>query len=266
VNERRHAPTSVSVVVPAYNEAGSIEKVIASLEAADFCGLRLEVVIVDDGSSDGTATAALAAIERHGVADTFSVIRMPKNGGKAAALKRGFVETSGDLVIVQDADLEYDPDDIAALLRPVVAGRADAVVGSRFMGGHPRRVVYLSNTVGNRLMSMLFSALSGLHLTDVHCCYILLPGDLARAAAPDLDSEQWGFNPEICSLLADWRHRLRIVEVGISYYGRSKDEGKKIRMRHGVVAVLEIVKFNLRRSRPFPIALEAPASQNILPS
>jgi glycosyltransferase involved in cell wall biosynthesis len=245
-------PSLLSVVVPAYNEAGSIDRVLTALSRADLVGMRLEIIVVDDGSIDDTAVVAAAALSNLGLDGSSRVIRLDRNGGKSAALKRGFAETQGDLVIVQDADMEYDPDDIASLLRPVIKDRADAVVGSRFMGGHPRRVVYLSNAIGNRVMSTLFSITSGLRLTDIHCCYILLPGDLARASIDHITSSRWGFNPEICALLADWRHELRIVEVGISYYGRSKAEGKKIRMRHGVVAVLEILKFNFRRPRPFP--------------
>lgn len=243
----------LSVVVPAYNEAATIDKVLAALARADLAGMRLEIIVVDDGSTDHTEHVAGTALLSLGLSNTSCVIRLDQNGGKSAALKRGFAATHGDFVIVQDADMEYDPDDIASLLRPVLKNRADAVVGSRFIGGHPRRVVYLSNAVGNRLMSSLFSLTSGLRLTDIHCCYILLPGDLIRASLDQITSSRWGFNPEICALLADWRDRLRIVEVGISYYGRSKTEGKKIRMRHGIVAVLEILKFNFRTRRRFPL-------------
>ena len=123
------------------------------------------------------------------------------------------------------------------------------------MGGHPRRVVYLQNAIGNRLMSLLFSFVSGMKLSDIHSCYMLFHGPLIREIEPLLVSKRWGFNPEVCSILADFRADVRIVETGISYYGRSKAEGKKIRLRHGVVAVAEIIKFNLRRRTEYPQAL-----------
>lgn len=242
----------LSVIVPAYNEAATIATVIAEVAAAPTPGYTKEIIVVDDGSSDGTEQEARRAIAAL-TTGTGRVLVQPVNAGKGTAVKRGFAESTGDFVIVQDADLEYDPTEFEHLLDPVRRGRADLVMGSRFIGGRPRRVVYLSNAIGNRLMSGLFSVVSGLPLTDVHCCYMLLPGDLARASVPLLTSSRWGFNPEICSLIADWQRELRIVEVGISYYGRSKQDGKKIRMRHGLVAVAEIVKFNLRRARPYPL-------------
>lgn len=243
----------LSVIIPAYNEATTIATVIEQVLAAATPGYDKEIIVVDDGSTDGTAVAAESAMVDLGV-DTGRVLVQPANCGKGTAVKRGFAESTGDLVIVQDADLEYDPAEFDRLIDPIRRDRGDLVIGSRFIGGRPRRVVYLSNAVGNRLMSGLFSVVSTLPLTDVHCCYMLLPGDLARASVPLLTSSRWGFNPEICSLIADWQHDLRIVEVGISYYGRSKQDGKKIRMRHGVVAVAEILKFNLRRARPYPLA------------
>ena len=245
----------LSVVIPAYNEADTIARVIAQVGAAPTPGFAKEIIVVDDGSSDDTAARSERAL-----ADLFDLIDDVRgwvvlhdiNQGKGAAVSRGFGASTGDYVIVQDADLEYDPADFELLLDPVLRDRGDLVLGSRFIGGRPRRVVYLSNAVGNRMMSALFSVVSGLRLTDVHCCYMLLPGDLARSSVPLLRSARWGFNPEICSLIADWRDELRIVEVGISYYGRSKRDGKKIRMRHGLVAVAEILRFNLRPARPYP--------------
>lgn len=217
-----------------------------------MAGLRKEIIVVDDGSSDGTYDAALAAIDALASSVYGHVLRFNQNRGKGLAVREGFEKSSGDLVIVQDADLEYDPDDFALLLEPILKGRADVVMGSRFIGGSPRRVVYLSNALGNRLMSVLFSVLSGLRLTDIHCCYMIFPGDLIRGSVPLMSSARWGFNPEICSLLADWRKQLSIVEMGISYYGRSKEEGKKIRLRHGLVAIGEIVRFNVRPARVMP--------------
>lgn len=244
--------TLLSIIVPAFDEAETIEKIIDEVARADTLGWDKEIIIVDDGSSDDTAERARTAIARLRTTTTGFVISQPRNLGKSAAVVSGLLATAGDYVIVQDADLEYDPAEFAILIDPIQRDRADIVMGSRFIGGRPRRVVYLSNAVGNRLMSALFSAISGLRLTDIHCCYMLLPGPVVRAAAPQIKSVRWGFNPEICALIADWREDLRIVEVGISYYGRSKSDGKKIRLRHGVVAVGEILRYNLRARRALP--------------
>jgi glycosyltransferase involved in cell wall biosynthesis len=254
--------STLTIVIPAYNEVHSIARVLEAVRDADLCGLEREIIIVDDGSTDGTPDATKAAIEALGVGIISKLIVQSSNQGKGAALKRAFAASTGDLLLVQDADMEYDPGDIHLLLQPLLTGRADVVLGSRFMGGHPRRVVYLANAIGNRVMSLLFSLVAGLKLTDIHCCYMVFRGDVIRAIEPDLVSKRWGFNPEICSVLADWKDHLHIVETGISYYGRSVGEGKKIRFRHGVVAVLEILKFNLRRSRPFPDALRPSESAN----
>ena len=254
----------LSVVIPAFDEESTIARVIAAVASSPTPGFTKEIIVVDDGSTDRTAEFARHALAALGP-DAGDVLVQPTNLGKGTAVKRGFARSTGDLVIVQDADLEYDPGEFDLLLDPVRRGRADLVMGSRFIGGRPRRVIYLSNAIGNRVMSAIFSVLSGLPLTDIHCCYMLLPGDLARASVPMLTSARWGFNPEICSLLADWQRDLRIVEVGISYYGRSKQDGKKIRFRHGLVAVGEIARFNLRPARPYPLAEHPGASRRQSP-
>ncbi len=248
----------LSIIIPAYDEAATIAIVIEQIDRCDTEGYSKEIIVIDDGSADDTAVVARAALDRLSDGSTGRLVLIPQNAGKGAAVRRGFAASTGELVIVQDADLEYDPADLARMLGPIRNDRADVVMGSRFIGGRPRRVVYLSNAIGNRAMSAMFSVLSGLRLTDIHSCYMMLPGDLARAAAPLLRSARWGFNPEICSLLADWRNDVRIVEVGISYYGRSKREGKKIRMRHGVVAISEIIRYNTRPARRWPLGVDEP--------
>jgi glycosyltransferase involved in cell wall biosynthesis len=239
--------SSLSIVIPAYNEEGTIGRVLEVLAEADLCGLEREVIVVDDGSSDSTYEVATSYL---GTIPNLRVVRCPRNGGKGAALRIGFALTTGSLVVVQDADLEYDPGDLHLLITPFLADRADVVVGSRFSGGRPRRVVYHLNTIGNRAMTALSNVVSGLSLTDIHSCYMIFDGDFIRSIAPELRSNRWGFNPEIVARMADQRRHLRIVEVGISYYGRSKEEGKKIAFRHGLIALAEIVKFNLPYRRP----------------
>ena len=244
---------TLSIVIPAYNEETTIGKVLEVLAHADLLGLQREIIVVDDGSSDATfevATSYLPTIAN------LRVARCHQNGGKGAALRVGFALSTGSLVVVQDADLEYDPGDLHLLIGPLLDDRADVVVGSRFSGGRPRRVVYHLNTLGNQAMTALSNIVSGLSLTDIHSCYMMFDGQFIRSIAPELQSNRWGFNPEIVAHMADQRRHLRIVEVGISYYGRSKEEGKKIAFRHGMIAVAEIIKFNLpfrRAPKPRPL-------------
>lgn len=245
-------PTTLSIVIPAHNEERTIYEVLLILSEIDTRGLTKEIVLVDDGSTDSTLERVHAAKQLMPEEVSLIILALTPNRGKGAAVKEGFSATTGDLVIVQDADMEYDPSNIGLMIDEILKGRADVVMGSRFIGGKPRRVIYLANAFGNRIMSGLFSLISGLPLTDIHCCYMLFPGSLIRGASKSLTSDRWGFNPEICSLIADWRKDLRIVELGISYYGRSKQEGKQIRMRHGLVAIVEILKFNLRPAIPIP--------------
>lgn len=243
---------TISIVVPFFNEADSIRKVLEQVIAANTSGLAKEVILVDDASTDGSLEVAEDVLRNLPPGVSSKVIKQTKNSGKSRAVVKGIEQSTGDFLIIQDADLEYDPADFVDLLVPVVSGRADVVMGSRFKGGKPHRVVYFLNEVGNRVMSSLLSVVSGLRLTDIHCCYMILPGPVIRASVPIIRSDRWGFNPEICSLIADWREDLRVVEVGISYYGRSRKEGKKIRFHHGVIALGEILRFNLRPARPFP--------------
>ncbi len=224
----------LSVIVPAYNEAGTMELVVRRLREVP---LRLEVIAVDDASTDGTGTI-LERLERERLVDR--VIRHPVNRGKGAALRAGIAAATGAAVVVQDADLEYDPAELPALLEPLRLGKADAVYGSRFQGG-PRRVLYFWHYVGNRLLTLLSNMFTNLNLTDMETCYKLVRADLLKRVP--LTSDRFGFEVEITARLS--QVGARIWEIPISYSGRTYAEGKKITWRDGLAALFHIVRYNL---------------------
>ncbi|MDA1080600.1 MAG: glycosyltransferase family 2 protein [Gemmatimonadetes bacterium] len=224
----------LSVLIPVYNERATIEAIIAQVHAVP---VRKEIICVDDCSSDGTADV-LRAMKASGVID--KLIFHEVNRGKGAAIRTALRASTGNVVIVQDADLEYDPADWPTLLEPIVDGRADAVFGSRFLGG-PHRVLYFWNSVGNSVLTTFSNMLTNLNLTDMETCYKAVRGDIARSL--HLTSDRFGFEPEITARLA--RADLRIFEVPISYSGRTYAEGKKIGWKDGVAAIWHIIKFNL---------------------
>jgi len=232
----------LSIIIPCYNEQDTLEIIVREVLAAPIGETAKEIIIVDDKSRDESASI-IKRLEKnykevHG-------IFQESNQGKGAALRRGFAASSGDVVIVQDADREYDPRDYNKMLEIFREDRADIVFGSRFSGGAPRRVVYLANTVANKLMTRLSALVSGLYVSDIHTCYIMFDGDWIREKAPKLKSKGFGFNPEIVAKIAKEKESLRICETSISYYGRTKSEGKKIGWKDGVKALWEIVYFNL---------------------
>jgi glycosyltransferase involved in cell wall biosynthesis len=224
----------LSVIVPAYNEAGTMELVVRKLREVP---LRLEVIAVDDASTDGTGTI-LEQLEREHLVDR--VIRHPVNRGKGAALRAGIAAATGAAVVVQDADLEYDPAELPALLEPLRLGKADAVYGSRFQGG-PRRVLYFWHYVGNRLLTLLSNMFTNLNLTDMETCYKLVRADLLKRVP--LTSDRFGFEVEITARLS--QVGARIWEIPISYSGRTYAEGKKITWRDGLAALFHILRYNL---------------------
>ena len=224
----------LSVLIPVYNEVQTIDRILDAVHAID---LPKEVICVDDASHDGTRER-LAALHAAGRID---VLRLhDRNRGKGAAIRTALAASTGSIVIVQDADLEYDPADWPGLLAPIVDGRADAVFGSRFLGG-PHRVLYFWHSVGNRLLTLFSNMLTDLNLTDMETCYKAIRGEVARSLR--LTSNRFGFEPEVTARLA--QRRARIYEVPISYSGRTYAEGKKIGWKDGVAACWHILRYNL---------------------
>jgi glycosyltransferase involved in cell wall biosynthesis len=226
----------LSVLIPVYNERDTIDLIVDQVHETP---VAKEIICVDDFSTDGTQQI-LEALLAQGRID--KLYRQPKNCGKGAAIRKALSMSTGDVVIVQDADLEYDPADWPVLLDPIVDGRADACFGSRFLGG-PHRVLYYWHSVGNTVLTTYSNMLTNLNLTDMETCYKAMRGELARSLVPKLTADRFGFEPEITARLA--RAGARIFEVPISYSGRTYAEGKKIGWRDGVAAFWHITKFNL---------------------
>jgi glycosyltransferase involved in cell wall biosynthesis len=222
----------ISIVIPAYNEAQTIGKVIRRVAALDF---DKEIIIVDDGSADETVAVVQAGIGEH---ENVRLFQLPANQGKGAALREGFKRSGGDIIVVQDADLEYDPKDLSRLLTPILDGRADVVFGSRFLGG-PHRVLFFWHYVGNRLLTLLSNIFNNLNLTDMEVGYKLFRRHILNQI--EFKSNRFGFEPEFTAKIA--KLGLRIYEVPISYSGRSYDEGKKITWKDGIKALFCIVWF-----------------------
>lgn len=230
----------LSIIIPCYNEKNTIREILAEVGAVDIGSTKKEIIIVDDGSTDGTREILknLAANDK-----SIKLIFQKTNQGKGAALKRGILESTGDVVVVQDADLEYDPQDYKRLLYPIERGPADVVYGSRFKGGEPHRMIYYRHQLANKFLTALSDLLTGLNLSDIETGYKMFRGDLVRELAKQLKAKRFGFEPEVTARVA--KSGARVYEVGISYYGRSKAEGKKIGLKDGLKAIWEIIYFNL---------------------
>ena len=225
----------VSIVIPCYNESRTIASIIEAVRAAPVD--EKEIIVIDDCSTDGTIELLKGSLSH--LVD--KVVYHPVNRGKGAALRSGFAAATGDVVLIQDADLEYDPAEYPILLAPIIAGKADAVFGSRFMGGLPHRVVYFWHMVGNKFLTLLSNMMTNLNLTDMETCYKAFRAPIIKNL--ELKEDRFGFEPEITARLA--RAGVRIYEVGISYSGRTYAEGKKISWKDGVRAIYAILKYNL---------------------
>ncbi len=225
----------ISVVIPVFNERNTIEQIVRAVRAAEAG--EIEIIVVDDASTDGTQDVLKEKVSA--VAD--KIIYQPRNQGKGAAVRAGIAAATGDIVLVQDADLEYNPTDYPTLLEPILSGKADAVFGSRFLGGRPHRVLYFWHMVGNRFLTLLSNMFTNLNLTDVETCYKAFRAEVIKSL--DLRENRFGFEPEVTAKLA--KAKYRIYEVGISYNGRTYSEGKKVNWKDGFHAIYAIVRYNL---------------------
>lgn len=225
----------LSIVIPCYNEEKTIEKIIAAVRNAPVADK--EIIVVDDCSKDGTRDKLKSVIEPLGV----RVLYHEVNQGKGAALRTGIQACTGDMVIIQDADLEYDPNEYPHLIQPIIDGKADVVFGSRFLGYGPHRVVYFWHMIGNSFLTLLSNMFTNINLTDMETCYKVFRREIIQSIK--IEENRFGFEPEITAKIA--KLKCRIFEVGISYYGRTYEEGKKINWKDGVSALRCILKYNL---------------------
>lgn len=236
--------TKLSIIIPAYNEARTIARVLDKVAHAKLeQGISKEIIVVDDASTDQTSSI-LAQYQGAHADMPLRVIRHEQNKGKGASIRAGIAQAQGEYVIIQDADLEYDPNEYALLLKPILAGAADVVYGSRFVGGHPHRILFFWHTIGNRLLTFLSNITTNLNLTDMETGYKLFRMEVLRKIT--LRENRFGFEPEVTAKLARIPG-VRIYEVGISYYGRTYAEGKKINWRDGFHALRYIALYGLFR-------------------
>ncbi len=232
----------LSIIIPAYNEGPTIHKILEKVYAVQLInGIQKEVIVVNDCSKDNTEEAVLNYTKTNSRLNV-QYRKHEVNKGKGAALHTGIREASGDVIVIQDADLEYDPNEYNLLLKPIVDGFADVVYGSRFMGGKPHRILFFWHTIGNKWLTFMSNMFTNLNLTDMETCYKMFRSPIIKSL--DLKEERFGFEPEVTAKISRYP-KIRIYEIGISYYGRTYEEGKKIGWRDGFSAIWYILKYNL---------------------
>lgn len=234
--------TTLSIIIPVYNEEKTITEIVKKVIAVKLPKIRKEIIVVNDGSTDRTVPTLKRFIKTK--KPPLHILHLPFNQGKGAAVKKGLLHSRGDIVLIQDADLEYDPAEYPKLLAPLLKGNADVVYGSRFLGTGEHRVLYFWHYQVNKILTLFSNMLTNLNLTDIECCYKVFNGTLIRKIAPRLQARRFGFEPEVIARCAKIP-RIRIYEVGVSYFGRTYEEGKHIQWYDGVKALLEIIYFNL---------------------
>ncbi|MEK7149324.1 MAG: glycosyltransferase family 2 protein [Patescibacteria group bacterium] len=226
----------LSILIPVYNEKNTIVELVDAVRVADTKGMEKEIIVIDDGSSDGTRDIVKKI---PGIRAIFH----ETNKGKGSALKTGFLHATGDIIIIQDADLEYDPNEYGKLLAPILSKRVDVVFGSRFVGSEPHRVLYAIHYLANKFLTLLSNLFTGLNLSDMETCYKAFTKEVADSFKHRLKSRRFGIEPELTARVA--KGKWRVYEVGISYYGRTYEDGKKINWKDGVATIWHIIRFNI---------------------
>lgn len=233
--------SKISIIIPVYNEEKTLDKIISAVENANVLGLEKEIILIDDGSKDGSKDILNKYENAH------KILHHQKNQGKGMTLRTGFQSATGDIIIIQDADLEYDPNEYAEIIKPILDGKADAIFSSRFLSHRPHRVLYFWHYVGNKFITTLSNIFTNLNLTDIESGYKVFTKEILDKIAPKLKSKRFGIEPELVARTAKLarKNKCRIFEVGISYSGRTYAEGKKIGWKDGIEAVWCVIKYNL---------------------